>query len=145
MEGLDMGLGLIGLTFIDQRGGGPAHPVPIGAQWLHDGRADQPLDIGARRVMRAQLGTLLGVQRAFQEGAENRRFDLGPDMLTGLDQHFQLFGIERDRSEEHTSALQSLMRSSYAVFCLKNKKKGQTSTTHKLRTQTTTNRILMIH
>src|SRR3546814_2734112 len=26
------------------------------------------------------------------------------------------------RSEEHTSALQSLMRISYAVFCLKNKK-----------------------
>src|SRR3546814_1022386 len=26
-----------------------------------------------------------------------------------------------ERSEEHTSELQSLMRSSYAVFCLKNK------------------------
>src|SRR3546814_3628139 len=32
--------------------------------------------------------------------------------------------IPRDnRSEEHTSELQSLMRISYAVFCLKNKKK----------------------
>src|SRR3546814_9480796 len=29
----------------------------------------------------------------------------------------------RMRSEEHTSELQSLMRISYAVFCLKNKKK----------------------
>src|SRR3546814_6860741 len=29
---------------------------------------------------------------------------------------------ERERSEEHTSELQSLMRSSYAVFCLKKKK-----------------------
>src|SRR3546814_2127009 len=29
----------------------------------------------------------------------------------------------RKRSEEHTSELQSLMRSSYAVFCLKKKKK----------------------
>src|SRR3546814_4078734 len=28
----------------------------------------------------------------------------------------------RDRSEEHTSELQSLMRISYAVFCLKKKK-----------------------
>src|SRR3546814_5662932 len=28
------------------------------------------------------------------------------------------------RSEEHTSELQSLMRISYAVFCLKKKKKG---------------------
>src|SRR3546814_3661280 len=29
----------------------------------------------------------------------------------------------RERSEEHTSELQSLMRISYAVFCLKKKKK----------------------
>src|SRR3546814_4268077 len=34
----------------------------------------------------------------------------------GIDMHF------RDRSEEHTSELQSLMRISYAVFCLKKKK-----------------------
>src|SRR3546814_3452402 len=33
---------------------------------------------------------------------------------------------EADRSEEHTSELQSLMRISYAVFCLK--KKTQTTT-----------------
>src|SRR3546814_20586591 len=31
--------------------------------------------------------------------------------------------IEYQRSEEHTSELQSLMRISYAVFCLKKKKK----------------------
>src|SRR3546814_3125807 len=30
-----------------------------------------------------------------------------------------------DRSEEHTSELQSLMRISYAVFCLKKKKKNE--------------------
>src|SRR3546814_4701215 len=30
---------------------------------------------------------------------------------------------EPDRSEEHTSELQSLMRISYAVFCLKKKKR----------------------
>src|SRR3546814_1220945 len=32
------------------------------------------------------------------------------------------------RSEEHTSELQSLMRISYAVFCLKKKKKNKTQT-----------------
>src|SRR3546814_9963922 len=32
-------------------------------------------------------------------------------------------GGAQDRSEEHTSELQSLMRISYAVFCLKKKKK----------------------
>src|SRR3546814_7016536 len=34
------------------------------------------------------------------------------------------------RSEEHTSELQSLMRISYAVFCLKKKKTNTTSTKH---------------
>src|SRR3546814_9170672 len=33
------------------------------------------------------------------------------------------------RSEEHTSELQSLMRISYAVFCLKKKKKSYTKKT----------------
>src|SRR3546814_3456179 len=39
----------------------------------------------------------------------------------------RLFG--RLRSEEHTSELQSLMRISYAVFCLKKKNKTQISHT----------------
>src|SRR3546814_4426249 len=33
-----------------------------------------------------------------------------------------------ERSEEHTSELQSLMRNSYAVFCLKNKTKNKYKT-----------------
>src|SRR3546814_10591810 len=35
------------------------------------------------------------------------------------------------RSEEHTSELQSLMRISYAVFCLKKKNKNTTTQTYK--------------
>src|SRR3546814_1608224 len=35
-------------------------------------------------------------------------------------------GIDGPRSEEHTSELQSLMRISYAVFCLKKKKNQST-------------------
>src|SRR3546814_5264999 len=43
------------------------------------------------------------------------------------------------RSEEHTSELQSLMRISYAVFCLKKKKKTNTTKeTRKTNTQTHT-------
>src|SRR3546814_5307585 len=38
--------------------------------------------------------------------------------------------MAEQRSEEHTSELQSLMRISYAVFCLKNKKKNNKNTTH---------------
>src|SRR3546814_6628874 len=33
--------------------------------------------------------------------------------------------VQRARSEEHTSELQSLMRISYAVFCLKKKKQNK--------------------
>src|SRR3546814_1604485 len=48
-----------------------------------------------------------------------------PDNLQPL-----ILGIGRDdRSEEHTSELQSLMRISYAVFCLKKKKPLTKSTT----------------
>src|SRR3546814_6679031 len=47
------------------------------------------------------------VQLALQ--AVTRRFDVGT-------------AVRRCRSEEHTSELQSLMRISYAVFCLKKKK-----------------------
>src|SRR3546814_4548242 len=45
-------------------------------------------------------------------GAGRDRHDLGAQQLHAED----------IRSEEHTSELQSLMRSSYAVFCLKKKK-----------------------
>src|SRR3546814_3290781 len=34
----------------------------------------------------------------------------------------RILSARRERSEEHTSELQSLMRISYAVFCLKKKK-----------------------
>src|SRR3546814_8695524 len=46
-------------------------------------------------------------------------FDAAFDALA---RHFEADGRgARRRSEEHTSELQSLMRSSYAVFCLKTK------------------------
>src|SRR3546814_3376605 len=43
-------------------------------------------------------------------------------------QDLERSGRAQDRSEEHTSELQSLMRISYAVFCLKKKKKQKTDT-----------------
>src|SRR3546814_7541428 len=43
------------------------------------------------------------------------RLNVGPFL-------FALIASARRRSEEHTSELQSLMRISYAVFCLKKKK-----------------------
>src|SRR3546814_6048060 len=48
------------------------------------------------------------------------------DLLDGPHQVGKINGIER--SEEHTSELQSLMRNSYAVFCLKKKNHTDEST-----------------
>src|SRR3546814_6497834 len=42
-----------------------------------------------------------------------------------------------DRSEAHTSELQSLMRISYAVFCLKKKKQHSNQRQYKTQTSTT--------
>src|SRR3546814_9470696 len=46
---------------------------------------------------------------------------LGLHLIMG-EKLVQLLRHRLDRSEEHTSELQSLMRISYAVFCLKTKK-----------------------
>src|SRR3546814_814517 len=48
--------------------------------------------------------------------AEQRR-DGGRPFL----RHVAVIGLDVERSDEHTSELQSLMRISYAVFCLKKK------------------------
>src|SRR3546814_7604753 len=50
---------------------------------------------------------------------------------------FRRGGLGVVRSEEHTSELQSLMRISYAVFCLKKKNTKQHHDTHTLTTQPT--------
>src|SRR3546814_5772559 len=56
-----------------------------------------------------------------ERGADQRLLKRGDHLahvaLAGADQRAR-------RSEEHTSELQSLMRISYAVFCLKNKNKN---------------------
>src|SRR3546814_1215088 len=46
------------------------------------------------------------------------------------DERGPLQRVAGSRSEEHTSELQSLMRNSYAVFCLKKKKKQTQIETH---------------
>src|SRR3546814_8968521 len=57
-------------------------------------------------------------------GSKPRPRDSGPplDPATAGGARLSRFLAARLRSEEHTSELQSLMRISYAVFCLKKKK-----------------------
>src|SRR3546814_9385618 len=50
------------------------------------------------------------------------------DALQTLDRDALVFYVGTFRSEEHTSELQSLMRISYAVFCLKKKIKNNKDT-----------------
>src|SRR3546814_6312750 len=50
--------------------------------------------------------------------------DVSGDVMGGRDNTVHII---TQRSEEHTSELQSLMRISYAVFCLKKKKKNKES------------------
>src|SRR3546814_4982752 len=52
-------------------------------------------------------------------------------------------GTSATRSEEHTSELQSLMRTSYAVFCLKKKPRPLVDESHNLHITTTSYTILI--
>src|SRR3546814_1093670 len=51
----------------------------------------------------------------------------GPASSSGTEVQNRLKAQNSGRSEEHTSELQSLMRISYAVFCLKKKKEHTTN------------------
>src|SRR3546814_6957232 len=73
----------------------------------------------ARRVERARLGHERTV--AVRELLDRRAV-----VVAALVHHRAVAVAILERSEEHTSELQSLMRISYAVFCLK-KKKNNTS------------------
>src|SRR3546814_6283196 len=57
------------------------------------------------------------------------------DQLITLRPQARRLVLAGSRSEEHTSELQSLMRISYAVFCLKKKKKTTMNNVSQLKTQ----------
>src|SRR3546814_3937249 len=73
------------------------------------------LQVGQMMVAGLPAVTLVDTAHPWVE-ANFKETDLA-DMRVG-----QRAEISFDRSEEHTSELQSLMRTSYAVFCLKKKK-----------------------
>src|SRR3546814_3457398 len=58
--------------------------------------------------------------------AERRRMKINIEVDCTPEEARRVMGLPDLRSEEHTSELQSLMRISYAVFCLKKKKTTQT-------------------
>src|SRR3546814_1027213 len=88
--------------------------------------------------LRAPLRTIEGFSRLLSERYADKVDDTGRDYLARVRKAagrmddligalLKMSRVSRSplRSEEHTSELQSLMRISYAVFCLKKKKSQQ--------------------
>src|SRR3546814_3079303 len=84
----------------------------------HDRRAAPAVARVVELLAEHRLG---GVDVLVHEGADTS-LEIG-GARAQLGDHRELLG----RSEEHTSELQSLMSNSYAVFCLKKKKKNTTN------------------
>src|SRR3546814_6921064 len=92
---------------------GRHHIMSANPLWTEDQEAIERLAL--RLIERPDV-------RAAREGA---RIELLNDPIAATLDGRALLDRALDRSEEHTSELQSLMRISYAVFCLK--KKTQTT------------------
>src|SRR3546814_5251794 len=76
---------------------------------------------GSKRTQKYLSMVVAAARRSgARSGIRNRRFD-GSRIGRGASLARVLASGDRHRSEEHTSELQSLMRISYAVFCLKTK------------------------
>src|SRR3546814_5350631 len=80
---------------------------------------------GAYRFYEASMRTAAETRRSLEM---DLRGALASDQLAVVYQ--PIFDVQQDRSEEHTSELQSLMRISYAVFCLKKKTTDKIQTTY---------------
>src|SRR3546814_10717347 len=83
------------------------------------GRAEQPLVIAP--------GDQPNCDR-IASGDIRSQIEIGAGFIIQLELRNHFGTPDIARSEEHTSELQSLMRISYAVFCLKNKHKMITKT-----------------
>src|SRR3546814_10194400 len=79
-------------------------------------------DFDARTADRAARDADASRRAARRRDACRRPHATARGQTSALSQHHRL----SRRSEEHTSELQSLMRISYAVFCLKKKKQTNT-------------------
>src|SRR3546814_672173 len=66
--------------------------------------------------------TVTGTPSGPSTWSADERLDLG-QFMSSVEKRIEQ--DQKERSEEHTSELQSLMRNSYAVFCLKKKNKNK--------------------
>src|SRR3546814_7702049 len=75
-----------------------------------------------RKSTRSRRSEILAHHRSSQRAAISIPQQLPARRPSGHGYAYSSSAERLDRSEEHTSELQSLMRISYAVFCLKKKK-----------------------
>src|SRR3546814_5003048 len=75
--------------------------------------------------------------REFAAPGQKAEIQVGDEVEVYVDRVENAQGEAMLRSEEHTSELQSLMRNSYAVFCLKKKKNTKQYSTNSNQTTTT--------
>src|SRR3546814_3637071 len=71
--------------------------------------------------IRARVAQWSGTTFPFYPAIKQLTLDLAATSFLGIPWGPEAERINKARSEEHTSELQSLMRISYAVFCLKKK------------------------
>jgi len=69
---------------------------PVAAERLHDDRLDEGLDVLAAGVVGAELGALVGVEAALEEGAEDRGVDGAPVEARGGEEAADLVLGERE-------------------------------------------------
>src|SRR3546814_4007800 len=89
-------------------------------QWILAREA--PPTVHTTRIDEAGMERRMGATIAAQCLAEHRKKALDDAGAARLNAVLREIWPSLRRSEEHTSELQSLMRISYAVFCLKKKK-----------------------
>ncbi len=70
--------GLVGPVLCAQGERGDLHGLPVAPQRLDEGGQDEPFDIGAGGVVGAELVALMGVECAFEQGAEDGGLDKAP-------------------------------------------------------------------
>src|SRR3546814_1044540 len=95
------------------------------------GRRQHRLDIQAYRLISSPLKSPCGRYRPMPQPVRAELVE-APSFLKERPSSTAFSGATGpcERSEEHTSEIQSLMRTSYAVFCLKKKKRTKQMTTN---------------
>jgi hypothetical protein len=80
---------------IDLFGDNRLAAAPVVPEWLYEGWNDEPLYIGARRVVGSERMAFIGIECAFKQRTEDGRFDISPARVGGFNEQAELITGER--------------------------------------------------